>query len=261
MGTAKYKDENEWENFIAEHGMHTHLYTCTCTACIIPCVWCVCVCVCVCACDVYMMRVGGSSNAFTDAEHTVYHFDINPQHFDAALDRFSSFFIAPLFARSSTTREIKAVNSEFMNSVNDDEHRIDELRNATARAHHPLTHFSWGNSASLSPFNVIDGKSNNDDTNAKTKRRNKKTKTSSSSSTQSVDTRLRTELLSFYHRYYSSHAMKLILIGPHSLTQLQTLASKYFSHIQHNHQPLTDFTHASTAFDHTTLAHYTLVCL
>jgi len=39
---------------------------------------------------------GGSSNAYTAAEHTNYFFDIEPGQFEAAMDRFSQFFISPL---------------------------------------------------------------------------------------------------------------------------------------------------------------------
>lgn len=41
-------------------------------------------------------------------------------HLHGALDRFSSFFICPRFDNSSVDREVKAVDSEFYNNLQDD---------------------------------------------------------------------------------------------------------------------------------------------
>jgi secreted Zn-dependent insulinase-like peptidase len=74
MGTETYPDENAYTAFLNSHG--------------------------------------GSSNAYTDDENTVYYFDIQPAHFEGALDLFASFFICPLFSESGVMREINAVDSE-----------------------------------------------------------------------------------------------------------------------------------------------------
>jgi len=60
----------------------------------------------------YLSRNGGYSNAFTDKENTNYHFQVTADAFEGALDRFSQFFIAPLFTASATDRELNAVDSE-----------------------------------------------------------------------------------------------------------------------------------------------------
>ena len=36
---------------------------------------------------------GGMANAFTSSEHTNYYFDVNPDSFEEALDRYMPFFI------------------------------------------------------------------------------------------------------------------------------------------------------------------------
>ena len=46
----------------------------------------------------YVQRRGGSSNAYTAAEDTCYHFDVDASDFEGALDRFSAFFEAPTFS-------------------------------------------------------------------------------------------------------------------------------------------------------------------
>ena len=38
---------------------------------------------------------GGSANAYTAGDHTNYFFDIDPAHFQAAMDRFAQCFISP----------------------------------------------------------------------------------------------------------------------------------------------------------------------
>ncbi|CAM9208044.1 unnamed protein product, partial [Hapterophycus canaliculatus] len=46
----------------------------------------------------YLKSHGGSGNAYTDTEDTVYYFDVASDHLlgpDGALDRFAQFFIAP----------------------------------------------------------------------------------------------------------------------------------------------------------------------
>jgi insulysin len=60
----------------------------------------------------YLANHGGSSNAYTDDENTVYYFDVLNNHFEGALDLFASFFICPLFNEDGVMREINAVDSE-----------------------------------------------------------------------------------------------------------------------------------------------------
>lgn len=49
---------------------------------------------------------------FTADEDTNYYFDVNHEHLEGALDRFSQFFITPLFTQSATEREMNAVDAE-----------------------------------------------------------------------------------------------------------------------------------------------------
>lgn len=48
----------------------------------------------------YLSSHGGSSNAYTDTEDTVYFFDVGSDYLKGALDRFAQFFIAPQVDRS-----------------------------------------------------------------------------------------------------------------------------------------------------------------
>ena len=56
--------------------------------------------------DDYLTRRAGSSNAYTDAEYTNYHFDVEPGALRGALERFSAFFKCPLCLESALEREV-----------------------------------------------------------------------------------------------------------------------------------------------------------
>ena len=62
---------------------------------------------------------------------------------------FSQFFIAPLFAASSTDRELEAVNSEFEGNLSKDPWRISQLEKSTSDPQHPYSTFAIGNTESL----------------------------------------------------------------------------------------------------------------
>lgn len=63
---------------------------------------------------------GGSSNAYTAGDHTNYFFDIQADHFQAGMDRFAQFFIAPLLDPAYVDRERNAVHSEYQMQLKDD---------------------------------------------------------------------------------------------------------------------------------------------
>ncbi|MFP6836286.1 MAG: insulinase family protein, partial [Pseudomonadales bacterium] len=63
---------------------------------------------------------GGSSNAYTAADHTNYFFDIHPDYFQEGLDRFAQFFINPLLDPDYVEREKNAVHSEYQLQIKDD---------------------------------------------------------------------------------------------------------------------------------------------
>ena len=111
MGSEKYPDENEYEEYVAKHG--------------------------------------GSDNAWTDWECTNYHFRIAQPYLFGALDRLAQFFIAPLLLEDCVDRELRAVESEFQLQKNNDSSRLDQLRCSTFDKTHPFCRFSWGNYKSI----------------------------------------------------------------------------------------------------------------
>ena len=83
--------------------------------------------------DKFLSRHGGSDNAFTEAEHTLYHLEIGQRHLASALERLASFFVCPLLRGDALERELNAVDSEFKLSKNADDCRMGQLLTLSCR--------------------------------------------------------------------------------------------------------------------------------
>lgn len=148
--------------------------------------------------DQYLSSNGGSSNALTECEHTLFYFDIVEEHLSEAIDRFSSLFVSPLMLRDSMSREIEAVESEFQNNINDDENRIVQLY--ASKANGAASRFTWGNSKTLNEHIGSD--------------------------------KLYAAAHDFRTKYYIANNMFVAIESSESLDHLQYLVEKYFSHIK-----------------------------
>ncbi|CAB1105938.1 unnamed protein product [Ectocarpus sp. CCAP 1310/34] len=89
---------------------------------------------------------GGSSNAYTASDDTVYYFNVASDHLagpDGALDRFAQFFIAPQFTESATEREPNAIESENAKDLTCDYWRLLRIENSriTACAGEPVVYY------------------------------------------------------------------------------------------------------------------------
>ncbi|TGN37958.1 insulinase family protein [Marinobacter confluentis] len=111
LGTEKYPDPGEYQQFIKSHG--------------------------------------GSHNAFTAFRDTNYFFDIQAEHLDAALDRFAEQFAAPLFTPELVDRERNAVHSEFSAKQKEDGRRFYSVKKAISNPDHPFSQFAVGNLTTL----------------------------------------------------------------------------------------------------------------
>ena len=102
--------------------------------------------------DAFLHKEGGSDNAFTEIEYTVYHFEIPQEGLFQALDMFAQFFIHPLMLEDSVERELNSIESEFQLSKNSDQCRLHQLMCDTCGQtveQHPFANFSWGSMKSL----------------------------------------------------------------------------------------------------------------
>ncbi|CAI0374966.1 unnamed protein product [Linum tenue] len=153
----------------------------------------------------YISEHGGHTNAFTDSEQTNYHFDVNSDCFEEALDRFAQFFIKPLMSADATTREIKAVDSECQMNLLSDAWRMSQLQKHVSNEGHPYHKFNIGNWETLEVRPKAKG----------------------------VDTR--EELIKFYKEHYSANLMHLIVYAKESLDKLQGVVEEKFQAIP-NHE-------------------------
>lgn len=106
LGTDKYPDAAEYEEFITEHG--------------------------------------GNRNAYTSFEHTNYFFDINAQYLPEALDRFAQFFVAPRFDAQYVDREKNAVQAEYQMGLKSDSRRGLDVLQQLMNEDHPYSQFLVG---------------------------------------------------------------------------------------------------------------------
>lgn len=157
MGTEKYPDEKEYHRYLEEHG--------------------------------------GMRNACTSSDRTLYMFSINHAGFEGALQRFSHFFISPLFKTSCVQRECNAVDSEFTKNVSSDPWRVMHVQKELANKDHPFHEFSIGNSSTLG--------------------------------TVTQDT-----LKKWYESHYSANIMHLVVYSPLPIEKMQALVEEHFSPIK-----------------------------
>ena len=147
----------------------------------------------------YLKSNGGYSNAYTAEDHTNYHFEVYHDAFEGALDRFSQFFISPLFKQEYTEREMNAVNSEYQKNLEQDYWRMRQVKRNLYNPNHPANHFEIGTLETLTSVN-------------------------------------REVLLNFHEEYYSSNMMSLSILSNLDLDSLEDLAKKYFSEIKNTNR-------------------------
>ncbi|MFM2483690.1 insulinase family protein [Celerinatantimonas yamalensis] len=147
---------------------------------------------------------GGSNNAWTGTEYTNYFFDIDSPWFEAALDRFSQFFISPRFIPELVDKERQAVHSEYHLKIQDDVRRLYQVHKETVNPDHPFSKFSVGSLDTLA---------------------------------DRPDASVRDDLISFYQQQYSADRMTLVLMSHHSLEELNQWLS-YFTEITRRSWPV-----------------------
>jgi insulysin len=156
MGTAAYPSEFEYMQFISDHG--------------------------------------GKVNAFTACDRTVYMFSVNNDAYEAALDRFSHFFIDPLLSTHCINRELHAVDQEHAKNIEHDGWRQYMIMKESGNPNHPFSAFSTGNAQTLGGIPQA-------------------------------------ALRQWYETHYSADQMHLVMISPLPMEELRALALQDFSKI------------------------------
>lgn len=91
----------------------------------------------------------GYSNASTSFETTEFHYEVAPEKLLGSLKRFASLLLRPLLSVELIEREINAVDSEFRDELQVDDHRLEAVLASQAPVDHVASCFSWGNKESL----------------------------------------------------------------------------------------------------------------
>jgi insulysin len=146
---------------------------------------------------------GGEFNAATGDTTTNYYFDVNPDAFNGALERFSKFFSEPRFDPNYVEREKTAVNSEYQMDVRSEESRVQRIAQLMSPSNHPKRNFNIG---SLETLHKID----------------------------------RPTLIRFYEEHYSSNNMKLVILTQQPIEAIKDFIDSLFSVVP-NRNLETDF--------------------
>jgi len=144
----------------------------------------------------FIKRHGGSTNAYTADNETTYLFDIKQQELEPALDRFSQFFVAPLFAAEYVDREKNAVNSEYQLKLKDDNRRLHAAQKKLMNPDSPYSKFGVGSLETLA---------------------------------DREGSKIRDDLLEFYNTHYSANLMTLAVVGRQPLPVLRQWVEEKFS--------------------------------
>ncbi|KAJ8395493.1 hypothetical protein AAFF_G00032270 [Aldrovandia affinis] len=169
--------------------------------------------------DAFLKKHGGSDNASTDCERTIFQFDVQRKHFREAMDRWAQFFICPLMIKDAIEREVEAVDSEYQLARPSDSHRKEMLFGSLAKPSHPMGKFCWGNAQTLKH----DPREKN------------------------IDTYVR--LREFWKRHYSAHYMTLTVQSKETLDTLDEWVREIFSKVPNNGQLKPTFSHLLDPFD------------
>jgi insulysin len=130
---------------------------------------------------------------------------------EPALDRFSQFFIAPLFLADCTDRELRAVDSEHKKNLQSDTWRLFQLDKSLSNPKYPYNSFGTGNLVSLKEEPTAKG----------------------------LD--VREAFMNFHETYYSSNLMKLVILGREPLDELEAWVVQKFSAIKNKNLSPPDF--------------------
>ena len=160
--------------------------------------------------EAFLSNNGGTSNAYTESEDTVYHFTMQAEadiRFKEGLSRFGSFFTSPLFTETATGRELNAIESENAKNLQADNFRVYQIEKARQNPDHPHSKFFTGNKQTL----LLD--------------------------TRKYGIDLREQLVEFYNKYYSANQMTLAVVGPQSMDTLKEMVKDAFGGIPNRHTP------------------------
>ncbi|MGD8415833.1 MAG: insulinase family protein [Pseudomonadales bacterium] len=146
----------------------------------------------------FLSKHGGESNAYTSAEHTNFFFEVQPDYFQGAMDRFSQFFVSPLLDMDYVQREKNAVHSEYQMQIKDDGWRASAVVKEAMDPDYVGSRFYIG-------------------------------------SLETLDAGVGKALKTFFDTQYSADQMVLVALGSESLDDMEAWIRPMFSAIENKH--------------------------
>lgn len=147
----------------------------------------------------FVAKHGGHCNAWTATEHSSFHFDVQHEVFDQALDYFANMFIEPLFTDDAIEKEQNAIHAEYKLKLKDDSRRIQQVHKETCNPAHPFHKFTVGNKHTLANL---------------------------------PERPVKDELIQFWQQHYQSQFMTLCVVSPLPIELLTNKVDELFSQIQ-----------------------------
>ncbi|KER31380.1 hypothetical protein T265_02427 [Opisthorchis viverrini] len=236
--------------------------------------------------DAYLSKRGGTSNAWTGNEYTLFHFDVKRKHFSKCLDRFAHFFISPLLLPDSTDRELAAVHSEFELANARDSNRLEFFISSLAADGSPYKIFGCvslaKNRSAVAPFRCLAAMPPGGSTRAgvlpecpSPDRRSRVAEVgfepsnpdlpvSNMKSLRDIPEERGTDIYSLLQQHrknmYSAHRMTLALHSKDSLDHLEALARELFAAVPNSGVPPLDFSGFVNSFETPSFNKFYRVC-
>ncbi|KAL7669044.1 hypothetical protein ACOME3_009715 [Neoechinorhynchus agilis] len=149
----------------------------------------------------YLDSHGGSYNAMTSDDCTIYYFDIIPSFLYNGLEIFLDTFISPLLSEVAVAAEIEAVDHEFQKNIGSDTFRIYDFVNSRMSTKHPMSKFSIGNKYTLKSL------------------------------IEEAGLNTRDVVKAFYEAQYSSNRMSLAVIGKDDIDSMKSIITPWVEQI------------------------------
>ncbi|MDB6372017.1 pitrilysin [Photorhabdus bodei] len=146
----------------------------------------------------FLQKHGGSYNASTASYRTAFYLEVENEALAQATDRLADALAEPLLDPVNADRERNAVNAELTMARSRDGMRVAQIRAETLNPKHPNARFSGGNLETLK---------------------------------DKPGSKLQTELVDFYQRYYSANLMKGVIYGNQPIDKLTQIAVDTFGRI------------------------------
>ena len=150
--------------------------------------------------NIYM----GTFTSLTEPEKTSFYYDINCNGFVHSAMLFAKMFEERNINTTHIERALSLIDIEYENNLNKDEWKENQILKHFANSNHPFNKFSTGNTNTIT---------NNHTLNL---------------------TYIKNQVLKFYNDFYSAENMRLVLYSNHNIRTMKSIASQYFSNINHN---------------------------